>query len=264
MGPSRRRGRGYGPQMRTVGVDLSAEARGTAVAVIDWTGIQPRLQTVQVGADDATVLGALVTADRAAIDCPLGWPEPFIDFLVAHRAGRAPAPAGQSGLQWRRTLSRRATDLHVAQTVAGVVPLAVGADRIAAVAMRAAGLLAALADAGQPVDRTGSGLLVEVYPAAALSLWGLASRSYKGSSNRPALGLLVDELQTALPSLAWQGYERLCRQSDDAFDAVVCALLARAVHLGLTAGPPGPLMERAASEGWIHLPHPASLRSLSG
>ncbi len=250
--------------MHTVGVDLSAEARGTAVAVIDWTEAQAMLETVQVGTDDATVLAALGTADRAAIDCPLGWPEPFIDFLVAHRSGRAPTPAGRTGLEWRGTLARRATDLHVAQAVAGVVPLAVGADRIAAVAMRAAGLLAALADAGRPVDRTGSGLLVEVYPAAALSLWGLASRSYKGRSNRPALGLLVDELQAALPSLAWHGYERVCRESDDAFHAVVCALLARAANLGLTAGPPAHLTERAPSEGWIHLPHPTSLQRLTG
>ncbi len=219
-------------------MDLSAEARGTAIAVIDWTGPQPRLQTVQVGADDPTVLAAIVTAERAAIDCPLGWPEPFVDFLVAHRAGRAPAPVGYSGLEWRRTLSRRATDLHVAESAAGVVPLAVGADRIAAVAMRAAGLLAALADAGQPVDRTGSGLLVEVYPAAALRLWGLASRAYKGTTNRPALGRLVDGLQSALPSLAWQGHDRACRASDDAFNAVVCALLLAPLSSGSLPGRP--------------------------
>lgn len=93
-----------------------------------------------------------------------------------------------------------------------------------------------------------------MYPAAALRLWGLPSRSYKGPSNRPALGLLVDGLQAALPSLAWQGYDRVCREFDDSFDAVVCALLARAASLGLTAGPPAHLTERAASEGWIHLP----------
>jgi hypothetical protein len=68
--------------------------------------------------------------------------------------------------------------------------------------MRAAGLLAALDDAGQPVDRSGGGLLVEVYPAAALRVWGLASRAYKGSRNRSALRMLVDELQAALPGLA--------------------------------------------------------------
>ncbi len=210
--------------MRTAGVDLSAEARGTAIAYIDWAGPRPVLDMVQVGADDSTVLSALGNPERAAVDCPLGWPEPFIDFLVAHRAGRAAAPVGQTGLEWRRSLSRRATDLHVAETLPGLVPLAVGADRIAAVAMRAAVLLAALADAGQPVDRSGGGRLVEVYPAAALRVWGLASRSYKGGGNRPALSLLVDELQAALPSLAWQGHERTCRESDDAFDAVVCAI----------------------------------------
>jgi predicted nuclease with RNAse H fold len=239
--------------MRTVGVDLSAEARGTGIAIIDWHSGGGRLSEVGVGADDAVVLAALEGADRAGIDSPLGWPEPFVDFLIAHRAGRAPAPTGQSGLAWRRELSRRATDLHVAET-AGVVPLAVSADKIAAVAMRAAGLLAALADAGRPVDRSGLGLLVEVYPAAALRVWGLASRSYKGISNKPALGLLVDELRTALPDLDWCGHDAVCRQSDDALDAVVCALVARAVHLGLTAGPPDHLSIRAATEGWIHLP----------
>lgn len=244
--------------MRSVGVDLSAEARGTAVAIIDWDGANPKLTAIMVGADDATVLASLRSADRAAIDCPLGWPEPFVDFLIAHRAGRAAAPVGQSGLDWRRTLSRRATDLHVTERVPGVVPLAVGADRIAAVAMRAAGLLAALADSGKPVDRSGAGLLVEVYPTAALRLWGLTSRSYKGASNRPALGLLMDDLQAALPALAWQGHDGACRESDDAFDAVVCALLARAAYLGLTEGPPPHLSQRASSEGWIHLPNSSS------
>jgi predicted RNase H-like nuclease len=244
----------YGQFMRTVGVDLSAEAPGTGIAVIDWDTRGGRLNEVRVGADDAVVLAALDNADRAAVDCPLGWPEPFVDFLIAHRAGRASAPTGQSGLEWRRELSRRATDLHVAETVSGCVPLAVSADRIAAVAMRAAGLLAALADAGRPVDRSGVGLLVEVYPAAALRIWGLASRSYKGTSNQAALGLLVEGLRTALPDLDWSGHDTVCRQSDDALDAVVCALIARAVHLGLTAGPPDHLSIRAATEGWIHLP----------
>src|SRR3712207_770978 len=175
--------------MRTVGVDLSAEAQGTGIAIIDWHSWGGRLSEVRVGADDAVVLAALEGADRAAIDSPLGWPEPFVDFLIAHRAGRAPAPTGQSGLEWRRELSRRATDLHVAETVPGSRPLPVSADRIAAVAMRAAGLLAALADAGRPVDRSGAGLLVEVYPAAALRIWGLLpSRPYKGTSNQRTLG----------------------------------------------------------------------------
>jgi hypothetical protein len=97
--------------MQTLGVDLSAEARRTGIAVIDWKAGDGRLVEVRVGADDEVLVAALEDTDRAAIDCPLGWPEPFVDFLMAHRAGRAPAPGDQTGLEWRRTLSRRATDL---------------------------------------------------------------------------------------------------------------------------------------------------------
>lgn len=89
--------------------------------------------------------------------------------------------------------------------------------------MRAAGLLAALADGGEPVNRSGSGPLVEVYPAAALRIWGFNSRSYKGRGNRTSLGLLIDELHAVLPRLDWAGHDRLRRNSDDALDVVVCA-----------------------------------------
>jgi hypothetical protein len=60
--------------MRTVGVDLSAEARGTAVAAIDWGGPRPVLDMLQVVANDDAILAALSGADRAEIDAPLGGP----------------------------------------------------------------------------------------------------------------------------------------------------------------------------------------------
>jgi hypothetical protein len=62
---------------------------------------------------------------------------------------------------------------------AGVNPLSVSADRIAHAAFRCAGLLARLAALGEPVDRAGSGVVVEVYPAAALRRLGLTHRGYK-------------------------------------------------------------------------------------
>ena len=40
----------------------------------------------------------------------------------------------------------------------------------------------------------------------------------------------------------------------DAFDAVVCAVVARAAALGRTSGPPRELADVASREGWIHLP----------
>jgi len=100
----------------TVGVDLAAEAAGTAVARLRWTGNGTVAVTdLVVGADDAAVLTALQEADRAGLDCPFGWPEPFGEMLLAHRDGRLRSPDGMSGLAWRRTLSRRATDRACAQ-----------------------------------------------------------------------------------------------------------------------------------------------------
>jgi hypothetical protein len=62
-------------------------------------------------ADDATIVGAVAEADRAAMDCPFGWPEPFVEFVNEHRSGHVSVPTGEAGLVWRRRLSRRETDL---------------------------------------------------------------------------------------------------------------------------------------------------------
>lgn len=241
--------------MRTVGVDLAAEARATPVCSVDWDGDgRAEVTKLGLGADDGQVLAALDHAERAAVDCPLGWPEPFVEFLVAPRGGHVPVPAGVTGLAWRRTLSRRTTDL-ACEHMSGVRPLSVAADRIAAVAMRGAGLLSALATQGKPVDRGGGGVLVETYPAAALRLWGMPHQGYKGARNSGSLDQLVDAVRTAAPWLDLAGFDGLCRRSDDAVDAVLCALVARAAALGAVAGPDGDAEILAArSEGWIVLP----------
>ena len=90
-----------------------------------------------------------------------------------------------------------------------------------------------------------------------------------GRARRLAPGTCAVRVGRAGPRHAAQPGEHAAaalprRRRRGSFDAVVCALLARATHLGLTAGPPVHLMERAVSEGWIHVPHPASLRALSG
>ncbi len=176
-----------------------------------------------------------------------------MEFLLAHRTGQVSPPVGLSGLQWRRTLSRRATDL-ACEAATGVRPLAVAADRIAAVAMRGAGLLGALAAAGEPVDRAGGGRVVECYPAAALSCWDLSHQGYKRAAGAAALSALLDALLDELPGLDLGAFEGLVRTSDDAFDALICALIARAAEVGQVAGPPSELAAAAAREGWIVLP----------
>lgn len=249
--------------MLTVGVDLAAEPAKTAVASIVWSGGTASVRDVRVPADDDQIIEAILRADKTGIDCPLGWPVPFIDFLLEHRDGHVVAPKDVAGRAWRRRLAYRATDLEVMRIV-GRPPLSVSADRIGHTAMRCASLLATLAERGRPVDRRGGGAVVEVYPAASLKQWGLTGRSYKGPGNLHALALLVDGLKTAASWLDLGPYEAACRGSDHVTDAVVAALTARAAHQGRTGRPSEEQARIAATEGWIMLPEQGSLAGLAG
>ncbi|TMR99467.1 DUF429 domain-containing protein [Nonomuraea basaltis] len=239
--------------MLTVGIDLAAEAVRTAVAWLDWSAGRGRLVRVEVGADDALIVEAVMGASKAGVDCPLGWPDRFVDFVTAHRAGHVQVPEGLAGRAWRRDLALRVTD-QVVHAQTGLTPLSVSADRIGHATMRCAALLAELARRGRPVDRRGGGAVVEVYPAACLKRWGLPYRGYKRAANLTELGRLADRLLEAAPWLELGGYEPLCRASDDAIDAVVSALAARASALGLVTVPAGEQDGVARTEGWIALP----------
>ena len=183
--------------MQTVGVDLAAQARKTAVAVVEWHAGRAVVERVAVGQDDAQILELIASSAKAGIDCPLGWPGPFIDFLVAQRDGRPLPPTDLAG---RRALAYRVTDLAV-KADTGVLPLSVAADLIGHTAMRAVGILSQLAATGVPIDRAGAGLVVEAYPAAALRRWQLYRPRYKGPASRPVREELVHDLFAALPAL---------------------------------------------------------------
>ena len=137
---------------------------------------------------------------------------------------------------------------------ARLVPLSVATDRIGLTAMRAATLQARLAQQGLNVDRSGTGLIVEVYPAAGLKLWALPHNKYKSRVHLKNLSVLVDDLVKAAPWLDLAEHEVTCRLSDHAFDAVIAALIARAAACGLTQIPQLEDHAAAAKEGWIALP----------
>lgn len=219
----------------TVGVDLSVQPKKTGVAWIDWSPSGARVRDLVVGATDELITRAVMEADKAGIDCPLGWPEKFVKFISAHHTGNVIVPAEVAGPEWRSTLAYRVTDKAVHDTT-HLMPLSVAADRIAYTAMRCAGLLAQLARKGQPVDRCGTGVVVEVYPAASLNHWGLPHRGYKGTGNAKSLGQVVDALLVAAPWLTLGPHEDKCRHSDDALDAVIAALTARAATKGPRRG----------------------------
>jgi predicted nuclease with RNAse H fold len=248
--------------MLTVGVDLAAEPTKTALAWIEWSSGTASVRHIRIGADDVQIIEAITRADKSGVDCPFGWPEPFIDFLSAHRAGNVVAPERVAGRAWRRGLAYRTTDEEVRKIV-GRPPLSVSADRIGHTAMRCAHLLAQLAELGQPIDRSGGGAVVEVYPAASLRQWGLPDRGYKGPKNSGPLGSLIDRLQMAAPWLKFGQHEQTCRRSDDAVDAVVAALTARAALQGLVVRPTSEQARIAETEGWIVLPEKNSLDEIA-
>jgi predicted nuclease with RNAse H fold len=172
--------------MLSVGVDLAAGYRDTAVAYLEWFDGGAAVRNVVRPADDDAVIRAVMAADKAGIDCPLGWPNAFVAFVDAHQAGRLRPPQDESGgAAWRRRLVFRVTD-EVVREATNLVPLSVAADRIAHPAMRCAALMARLAQEGRPVERSGDGVVVEVYPAASLKKWGTASRAGRLGAQLPA------------------------------------------------------------------------------
>jgi Protein of unknown function (DUF429) len=241
--------------MRSLGIDLAAEPAGTAAFEIGWGDGTAHGVLHAGGLDDRRLLALIGSADKAGIDCPFGWPKPFVEAVVAHGEGAAWPGRDRVGSSYRRSLRYRLTD-EVVQRGVGWWPLSVSTDLIGVPAMRCAGLLDALAAAGQPVDRAGAGRVVEVYPAAALQHWGLPHRGYKRPKGAAVRSMALDRLLAMLPWLVVDetALDR-CRNNDDAFDALVCALVARAAGLGLTTRPaPGDQTQRASTEGWIHLP----------
>ncbi|WP_375476790.1 DUF429 domain-containing protein [uncultured Jatrophihabitans sp.] len=224
-----------------VGIDLAASPATTAVAVLDGQ----RVELVEVGADDERIVALSADTRKIGIDCPLGWPREFVRFVDAHSLGRPVAPAGT--IAGRVPLAYRVTDRWVAAHRPPLRPLSVSADRIAHAAFRCAGLLAQWG----ATDRSGAGLVVEVYPAGSLHAWGLPYRGYKGTTGRAVRDRLVDVLGGVVDLGA---HEVLCRRSDHALDAVLSALSARSVLLGMSLGPPEDLLDDARLEGWITLP----------
>jgi predicted nuclease with RNAse H fold len=242
----------------TVGIDLAAEPKRTAVAWVDWRAGRGVVREVRCGVDDDTLLAALAEADKAGIDSPLGWPDAFVEFVTAHHGGIAPMPAGYPEPGWRRNLTMRVTD-QVTQEVTGLRPLSVSADLIGHVALRCAGLLSQLANGGHPVDRGGGGIVTEAYPAASLKTWGLPHRGYKLPRDTRVLGEIVGAITAPETSLDLGESIDLCKRRHDALDAVIVALTARAAAQGRTLRPRTAREAAAAvTEGWIAIPHPGS------
>ena len=257
---------------RVAGVDLAAEAAGTALAVLRVGGAAVALESLQLGVDDETIVRAAREVELIGIDCALGWPRDFVDFVSRHSGAveRGPAVGGvqpadptpalepaaleETGdLAWRRRLAYRETDRVVTERT-GARPLSVATDRLGMTALRCAVLLQRLDADGRHVDRSGQNgsAVVEVYPAMALRVWGLTAPGYKQSVD--ARRALIVNLEQAAPWLELGEHRALMTTSADALDAVLAALVALAHRRGASIPPEPNQRVLAASEGWIAIP----------
>jgi hypothetical protein len=91
-----------------------------------------------------------------------------------------------------------------------------------------------------------------VYPGATLRLWGFETAGYRTEDNKRAK--LLAKLKAQAPWLDLSSFEDQMLQSTDCFDAVIAALAARAVALGVYSKPSKDQLEKAKVEGWICLP----------
>jgi hypothetical protein len=246
--------------MLTAGVDLSSQVAHTASCVIDWSDHRGSVVNLCLGVADSDIVGLLAEVDKLGIDVPLGWPIAFAEAVAQHsQTGRWPSDYSHADTT---ALRLRRTDIWAWKQLGFPPPLSVSTDRIALPAMRAAALLSGLPNR-LPLD--GSGVVTEAYPAATLRRWGHVSRRYKGKSNAEVRQALVLGFVAQAEWLEVND-EQLnhCLSSDDVFDALIAALVARAAAIGLVEPIPEDDRVVARREGWIAIPVSGSLPKLAG
>jgi hypothetical protein len=267
----RRRSRSSPRPMRTVGVDLSATKARTACVTIEWDGGEALVTEPALGVGRAELTRQLAAGDWIGVEAPFGWPQPMVEAIHAY-SREAPWPElDKEGFRFRRT-DHHVHEMVRAETGEAHWPMSVASDRLAMTACRSAQLREdGFKTSGRRFDRAGADRVLEVHPPAALLLWGLDNKGYKTSRNpsrraaeAEARARLLAALEAKAPWLRWvENAREACVRGDDALDAVLAALIARAGALGLTKAPATEDLELARLEGWTHLPVKNSLAQLA-
>ncbi|HEY0871305.1 MAG TPA: hypothetical protein VGD55_12970, partial [Acidothermaceae bacterium] len=99
-------------RMLAVGVDLSAEDLKTWMASVELSSLGATLVSLDAHVSNDQIVTAAGLADVVGIDCPLGWPVAFIQFVNEHMQGDV-EPREGTPIAWRRHLAYRETDRFV-------------------------------------------------------------------------------------------------------------------------------------------------------
>lgn len=229
--------------MRTLGIDLSSQPKGTAACVIEWRDGVALVSEPHLRCDDDKLDDLIKSVDAVGIDAPFGWPIAF-ENAVGNWTSK------KWDTQLRGELQYRETDRFVRDKVEKWWPLSVSSDRIALPAMRAMALLTR----HRVTDKSGDGKFYEVYPAGSLKCWGLESRGYKDAKNETCLSRRINILAQMKRQMPWLRIPGGYLESADALDALIASLTARAAKTAKTWTPEKNQVEKGRREGWIHLP----------
>lgn len=237
--------------MITVGVDLASQSNDTALAVVEWKEGRSAVLRVVVGADDEMILDEGTKADVIGIASPFGWPEPFFELLRQNREGRVGDPRRAATVSGRDGIMYRTTERRVRDWL-GLKLMPSTSNMLGSTVLRCVGLQTRLDEAGVSVTRGQGGRVIEVYAPASLMAWGLHEPSYKNQSASRVR--ILEQVGRRLNCYLGE-YRTLCVESDDALDALVGALTARAAALGFWRQPMDEEERlRASAEGWISVP----------
>jgi hypothetical protein len=235
----------------TWGVDLSTSGKRTSAVRVQWD--HGRAEVIEVNWPlDPGDLATLIRRhhdDAWGIDVPFGWPRGWAEFVTGHSQGPTAVDQGPSS-PWRL----RATDRQLQTGAAGfsVNPLSVTHDRLGSVAVVWAFVEHQLAT-GHPrvvVDRSGmTGACFETYPSGIRASWALPRRGADGerqmlAEHLTSIGIDVSLITKTVPD----------HHAEHTWDALLCALAARARQLGDLPQLTAQQYQAARVEGWIHLP----------
>jgi len=270
--------------MQTLGADV---ANSTGLCILDWINGIPTVQSLAVRDVTSIVVEKetrtiLNNQGWAAIDTGFGYPQHFSGIVSAMAGGghwpnlTAPSHAGLAGSPWVRFTEKAVRDdLKHAVHVSIQKKYLGGPGSL--VTQMITGIVATYASVRQSLlgaevhDLVGlRSHVIEVYPAAALVLWG-AKLNVKGNSarlapykdpvQRAARQAIYDLIKSGTGLICTTAEEAEFLRSGDALDALVCALLAYLVGTSGHATCPCAFhindqvaLGLVANEGWIHIP----------